>query len=410
LRNQRLELDATINRAAGIINETSAQSAAAGARARAAVQSMEAARLESANEAAEFGKLRPSVATALAALGLMKPLPDSLEPRTQEQLTTLGFEAKESLTNAKALLADTKEIRTQLDAVRKQEGEAQTQFETQHRIKQERITQYHAAELELQRHSATQEKTNSETQTTERELLPFLASASIELEMLHKNASGVRVTISSLVTAYRQLKERAGSLEDAVRELEPKLAEASTILQANGELHTRCQALLGGAATATHRTRFNDERLAAIENQNSASATRNETASAHQGAVVAHQEAATALEEARARAGAAKSNFSQACAAAEHTCDWVVARLAVPAVERTEMQMRLQQIELAFNNASTNIKTRSADRLLAESVRSHEPGLPLAGHSVGLHQATSLGCSVCPGAGSSFRLVRLPPH
>jgi len=385
LRNQRLELDATINRAAGIINETSAQSAAAGARARAAVQSMEAARLESANEAAEFGKLRPSVATALAALGLMKPLPDSLEPRTQEQLTTLGFEAKESLTNAKALLADTKEIRTQLDAVRKQEGEAQTQFETQHRIKQERITQYHAAELELQRHSATQEKTNSETQTTERELLPFLASASIELEMLHKNASGVRVTISSLVTAYRQLKERAGSLEDAVRELEPKLAEASTILQANGELHTRCQAdltarnaaleerrgqraaLLGGAATATHRTRFNDERLAAIENQNSASATRNETASAHQGAVVAHQEAATALEEARARAGAAKSNFSQACAAAEHTCDWVVARLAVPAVERTEMQMRLQQIELAFNNASTNIKTRSADLEIARA-------------------------------------------
>jgi len=385
LRSQRLGLDTAIARAVSLINEASAHGAAAGARAKEAEQSMEAARLESANAAAEFSKLRPSVADAITTLGLINQLPNSLKLRTQEELTTLGLEANEALTSAKASLADAKQIRAQLDAVRKQEGEAQAQFETEHHIKQERITQHHAAELELQRQNATLERVNTETQTTERELAPFLASADLELVMLHKDASGARAKIRSLAMAYRALKERVGSLECTVRELEPKRAEATTILQANGELLTRCQAdlaarntalkekrrqratLLDGEATATHRSRFNNDRLAAIENQNSANATRSETASAHQGAIVAHKEATATFEEARTRADATKDSFSQACAAEEQTRDWVVARLAVPAAKRTEMRTRLQEIEIAFNTGSANIKTRIADLEIARA-------------------------------------------
>jgi exonuclease SbcC len=379
LRSQRQELDLAIAHAANDITAASAQRAAAEARLSEASRSKDAARLEAANTVAEFVELRPAIFNAITAFKLTSPLPTSLDIDAKQSLVSLGKESTAAHQRAKEGLASAKRIRTQLDIVHKQESSAQTQFETEHHAKQEQITKHHAAELALQQQNAMLARLVAETWATERELLPFLAGAGLTPEDLHRDAAGTRATLRLKAMAYRTLKERIGALEKTVRELAPKSAEAATILQASEEQLTRSQAdlairnatleekqrlraaLLEGEATATHRTRFNDTRLAAIASQNSANIEQSAAASAHQGAMVAHEQAVSAHAEARTRANATQNRFSEACAEIARSCDWVLTRLAVPAATRAEMRTRLQRIELAYTTACANISTRTTD-------------------------------------------------
>ena len=379
LRSQRQELDDAIARASSAINTASAQHATAKARGNEAVRNANSAKLEAAKAIEEFTELRPVIASAIATYHLTNPLPIVLDNSAQEGFTKLGQEAAELLKRAKDSLAAAKQIRSQMDTVRQNETSAQTQFESEQRAKQERIKEHHAAELALYLRSATLDQIVTAMQKIEIELTPFLVGAGLSLESLHSNALDTRNVLHHKATTYREVKARISSLECAVHELKPKCAEAEADAKSKKEhaMETRAaleqrrkthqeklnerSALLDGEATATHRTRFNDARLAAIEAQNSASVAQSNATSAHGQAVVRHEQSVIANTKAHTHANKTCNAFNEACATVGHLREWVLERLTTPSINRDETRERLKCIEQTLNTAGANLVTRTTD-------------------------------------------------
>ena len=379
LRSQRQALDTSIALAANIITDESGRQAASAARLSEADRSVAASGLDVAGATKDFTELRPAIAASVVAFELVNPLPLALGLNAKDELGILGREAASVLNQAKSSLANAKKIRLQMDAVQKQRNSAQTQYETEERTKRERIEEHHAAELALQQKVAELGGIVREIETIDRELNPFLTSAGISPEDLQQNAAGTRMKLHLKATAYRELKEKIVSLERTVQELKPQCTEATAILLTKGELLTRSQAdlatrntaleeqrqlrtaLLNGEVTATHRTRFNDARLAASAGQNSASAAHSATASAHRGAVVAHEQAVAASAEADRRAKEMQAEFNNDCNASGYSSDWVLERLKIPSDNRADTRSRLQRIDDDLKTAVANMTTRTQD-------------------------------------------------
>lgn len=379
LRNQRRELDASIARTSGVITTASAQQAGAMARESEASRNAATAKLEVAKAVAEFNELRPAIAEAAATFKLKSSLPTGLESQTQDELAVLGREAAGSLTLAKESLTNAKQIRSHMDAARQDGTRAQTQFESEQAVKQERIAALHAAELILQRNNAALDHIVGTIQTAERELTPFLIGARLSLDNLQQNVANARATLQREAISYRDLKMRVGSLEKTVNELKPKFAEAEAaskskkdqLAECNAALEQRFEilrqklnkraALLDGEATATHRTRFNDLRTAAVAAQTAASTTQSEAASAHRGSVVEHEQAVAANALARTRAAETHNVFNEACNASGRALEWVLERLMMSSGNRTETRARLQGIERSLNISRANVATRTED-------------------------------------------------
>jgi exonuclease SbcC len=379
LRNQRQELDASISRASGIITTATAQQAGAMARESEATRNAATAELEAANTLAEFVELRPAIAEAIASFKLKSSLPAKLEDQTQDELAALGRDATGLLKHAKESLANARKIRSQMDAARQSGTRAQTQFESEQEVKQERVAALHAAELKLQQDNAALDQIIVAVQTVARELTPFLVGAELSLENLRQDASGTRTTLQCEAINYRDLKERIGSLEYTVHELEPKCAEAEAatkgkkeqLAESNAALEQRLgtlreklderAALLDGEATATHRTRFNDLRTTATVAQTAASTTQSEAASSHRGSVVEHEQAVAANTLARTRAAETHDAFDEACTASGRAREWVLERLMLSNDNRAETRARLLGIERSLNISRANVATRTED-------------------------------------------------
>ncbi len=400
LRGQRKALDDAIALSAKIITDESGREASAVARLSEADRSVAASGLDLAGATKEFTELRPAIAASVVTFELVNPLPSVLEARAKEELQTLGREASSALTQARSSLANAKKIRLQMDAVQKQRNSAQTQYETEQHTKQERIEEHHAAELTLQKKVATLGGIVREIETIERELNPFLTSAGISPEDLQHDAAGTRMKLHLKATAYRELKEQIVSLERTVQELKPQCTEAAVILLTMGELLTRSQAdlatrntaleeqrrlrnaLLNGEVTATHRTRFNDARLAASAGQNSASAAHSAAASAHSGAVVAHEQAVAASAEVDRRSKETRNTFNEDCTALGRTSEWVLERFMIPSDNRADIRSRLQRIDHDLNTAIANMTTRTQDLATARAGVDESVGAPELSASV----------------------------
>jgi DNA repair protein SbcC/Rad50 len=379
LRNQRRELDASLARTSGVITTASAQHAGATARENEASRNAAAAKLEVAKAVAEFNELRPAIAEAAATFELKSSLPTTLESQTQDELAVLGREAAGSLKLAKESLANVKQIRSQMDAVRQDGTRAQTQFESEEAVKQERIAALHAAELILQQNNAALDQIVVTIQTIERELTPFLIGAKLSLDNLQQNVPAARIILQREAISYRDLKERVGSLENTVYELKPKCAEADAVSKSKKEQLAECSAaleqrfgilreklneraaLLDGETTATHRTRFNDLRTAAIAAQTAASTAQSEAASAHRGSVVEHEQAVAGNALVRTRAAETHNVFNEACTASGRALEWVLERLMMSGANRAETRTRLQGIERSLNISRANVATRTKD-------------------------------------------------
>ena len=117
----------------------------------------------------------------------------------------------------------------------------------------------------------------------DREIAPFLAAADLTIEALDADPANVAIRLSAVAQEYDALRKQVGELEMMLQRLAPDRAAAAASLE-----HARTQMtesatrlnqrrlvveekasaraeLLGGEATASHRTRINEARRTARE-------------------------------------------------------------------------------------------------------------------------------------------------
>lgn len=119
--------------------------------------------------------------------------------------------------------------------------------------------------------------------------------------------------------------------------------------------------LLGGEATASHRTRINEARRTARETLTKAREAKSSTAGAFQSASARCEEATSGLEAAKSRRASAEVAFNTACQDTARSPDQVSALIATdPAVCRA-LRSRIQEIERTVNDADAATLTRQND-------------------------------------------------
>ena len=379
LRRQRHELDAAIQVSTSTRTQAMGKLAAAEARNSQAAINTQAARMDAARAQSDYAELKPTLATVLVAHGLPNELPEILDGDAPSLIAERGQLAKAAYLAAKKGLAGARKLRTELEQVQKQETAAQKSFETKTTNHLQLTAQKHGAELVLEQERASQRQNKTELDSVERDLAPFLASIGLGVETLYRDPIDTLARVNEEVHGYRALKTKIAELELVMRRLEPALAAAQADTGSRKEQRVNCKAaleqrraslelklkerkqLLGGEATASHRTRHNQIRLAAIAERQLRHTQQGNAASEYRGAIVASENAKVASEDAELLAWSTQNNFSEACAGIDRSPAWVRERLLMPALLRDEIRERLRGIDDAVTTSQAKRTTRFSD-------------------------------------------------
>jgi exonuclease SbcC len=379
LRSQRHKLDASIQVSTSARTRAMGKLAAAEARNSQAAINAQAARIDASKAMSDYEELKPTLATVLGAHGLPNELPKILDGNATSLIAERAQLAKAAYVTAKKGLAGVRKLRTELEQAQKQEAAAQKSVETKTTNHLQLTAQKHGAELALEQERANQRQNKTELDSMERDLPPFLASIGLEVEILYRDPVDVLARVNEEANGYRALKTHIGELELVMRRLEPALAAAQADTGSRKEQQVNCKAaleqrrtslelklaerkqLLGGEATASHRTQHNQIRLAAIGERQLRHSQQGDTSSAYQGAIVAYENAKVAHEDAELLAWTTQSNFTEACAAIDRSSAWVIERLLMTTPLRDEIRDRLRGIDDAVTTAQAKRTTRFGD-------------------------------------------------
>lgn len=215
--------------------------------------------------------------------------------------------------------------------------------------------------------------------TVDREISPFLVAADLTIELLDADPAGCADRLSAVAQESNALRKQVGELEMTLQRLAPDRAAAAVSLEYGRTQMTESAArlnqrrlvveekataraeLLGGEATASHRTRINEARRTARETLAKARAAKSATAGAFQSASARCEEAAAGLEAAKNRRASAEGAFNMACQDIARSPGQVFALIAIdPAVCRA-LRTRIQEIDRTVNDADAAVPTRQED-------------------------------------------------
>ncbi len=295
------------------------------------------------------------------------------------ELAALALAAKTERITITGPLADAQRLRAEIDGMQREHDALARVIESIVRDVDQRRSELHAAQLKAKEQMVREAALAERLGSIDREIAPYLAAADLTIEAVDADPADVAVRLSAVAQEYDALRKQVGELEMTLQRLAPERAAAAASLE-----HARTQMtesatrldqrrlvveekasgraeLLGGEATASHRTRINEARRTAREGLTKAREVKSATAAAFQSASARCEEAASGLEAAKSRRASAEVAFNTSCQDVARSPDQVSALIAIdPAVCRA-LRTRIQEIERAVNDADAAVLTRQND-------------------------------------------------
>lgn len=306
-------------------------------------------------------------------------VPRAPDSQGASELAALASAAKAERITATGPLADAQRLRTEIDGLQREHDALAWAIESVIRDVDQRRSELHAAQLKAKEQMVREAALAESLGSIDREIAPFLAAADLTIEALDADPANVAIRLTAVAQEYDALRNQFGELEIMLQRLAPDRAAAAASLE-----HARTQLtesatrlnqrrlvvdekasaraeLLGGEATASHRTRINEARRTARETLTKAREAKSSTAGAFQSASARCEEATSGLEAAKSRRASAEVAFNTACQDTARSPDQVSALIATdPAVCRA-LRSRIQEIERTVNDADAATLTRQND-------------------------------------------------
>jgi DNA repair protein SbcC/Rad50 len=368
--------------------QQAADSARAQSSAATTARASAGARIERERERIELASARLATASAehiaarRAALEMAAALALDLENWPEDAAEAGGFiadaataivdergRAGEALRRAVVLRDEIAALRGQCDAVARSLEDA-----TARRAGIDREASDLRRDLALTRQQAAQSA--ERLAGLDRELGPLLAPAAIGAEDLDRDPEGAARALGRRIESYEATRLALQAAQSCQQELAPLLAEARHTVRAAEEAQAAAAAalalresefgaraaerapLLEGEATETHRSRVNNERIAAQEAKDAAALRVAEATSRRSALLAARDAAETERLAASSGLGEAVSDRDAALASSGWELGTVTGLLAVPAEERASLQRRVAEAERARDVLSAMLSDR----------------------------------------------------
>lgn len=189
-------------------------------------------------------------------------------------------------------------------------------------------------------------------------LVGHLANRVAAVTALGETAAAARQALSDLAPKCAAQAEQAAAAREQARQAADRAGTRASALQ---ELEARRAPLLGGEATAAHRTRHNDARIAAQAARDQA---RSDLAKADADAAVARTQrngALEAVDAARALLEQGETDLSAALQASSLQADELDSLLARPLPEIDALRQQLQTLDDTVTRSRAALEQRQQD-------------------------------------------------
>ena len=306
-------------------------------------------------------------------------VPRELDSQAASELTALASAAKAERIAIAGPLADAQRLRTESDGLQREHDALVRAIESTIRSVDERRSELHAAQLKAKEHTILEAALTESLGSIDREIASFLAAADLTVEVLDADPEGVVFKLSAVAQEYDTLRKQVSEFEMTLQRLAPDRAAAAASLEHARTQMTESAArlnqrrlvvekkasvraeLLGGEATASHRTRINEARRTARERLTRAREAKSATAGAFQSAGARCQESASGLEAAKSRRASAEVAFNTTCQDIARSPNQVSALIVTDPTVCRALRTRIQEIERAINDADAEVLTRQND-------------------------------------------------
>jgi DNA repair protein SbcC/Rad50 len=314
---------------------------------------------------------------AARAEPLCPPLPD--DPATaQNALADAIAQVRKAAASASATLRDLAALRLHLAQADRQRSTIQQAIETRGRQRDALTAKAAQVAQDAALHTQTARDQAARRADLDATLLPLLAAAGEPATALD-DMPALRARLGAKVQSLTGARTARDAAAAAIATLAPKLAEAkgaadtATRLAAEGrDAHHKRQTaldalvaergtLLGGEATETHRTRFNETRLAAQDANRTAARALAEAQATLGTAQGARDAAARALAQATELLTTATDALARALADAGLDEGTLPPLLALPRADVQALRLRLRALDDAVTASNAAIAARQGD-------------------------------------------------
>lgn len=379
VRRRREELDTALAAISQRLSAATRALAAAEVRRAEANRVIDIARGQVSAAESAYIEQGPIVSDLCSKARVEGSVPHAPGSQGASELAALASAAKTERITITGPLADAQRLRTEIDGLQREHDALVRVIESIVRDVDQRRSELHAAQLKAKEQMVREAALAERLGSVDREIAPFLAAADLAIEALDADPADVAVRLSAVAQEYDALRKQVGELEMTLQRLAPERAAAAASLEyartQMTESATRLDQrrlvveekasgraeLLGGEATASHRTRINEDRRTARERLTKAREAKSATAAAFQSASARCEEAASGLEAAKSRRASAEVAFNTACQDVARSPDQVSALIATDPAVRRELRTRIQEIERAVNDADAAVLTRQND-------------------------------------------------
>ncbi|MGY3281239.1 AAA family ATPase [Bradyrhizobium sp. S3.7.6] len=379
VRRRREELDTALAAIGQRLSTATRALAATEGRRAEANRVIDIARGQVSPAESAYIELRPMVSDLCSKARMEGSVPRALDSQAACELAALTSAAKTERITIAAPLADAQRLRAESDSLQREHDALVRSIESTIRSVDQRRSELHAGQLKATESAIREAALAENLATIDREISPFLVAADLTIELLDADPVGCADRLSAVAQEYGALRERAGELEITLQRLAPDRAAAAVSLeharsqmtQSAAQLNQRRRfaqekataraELLGGEATASHRTRINEAGRTARETLAKAREAKSNAAGAFQSASARCEEAAAGLEAAKNRRASTEGAFNTACQDIARSPGQVFTLIATdPAVCRA-LRRRIQEIDRTVNDADAAVLMRRED-------------------------------------------------
>ncbi|UGA49017.1 AAA family ATPase (plasmid) [Bradyrhizobium quebecense] len=379
VRRRREELDTALAAIGQRLSTATRALAATEGRRAEANRVIDIARGQVSAAESAYIELRPMVNDLCSKARVKGSVPRALDRQATCELAALTSAAKAERISIAAPLADVQRLRAESDGWQREHDALVRSVESTIRKVDQRRSELHAAQLKATESTIREAALAESLATIDREISSFFVAADLTIELLDADPVGCADRLSAVAQEYDALRKRAGELEMTLQRFAPDRAAAAVSLEYARTQTTESAArlnqrrlvveekataraeLLGGEATASHRTRINEARRTARETLAKAREAKSAAAGAFQSASARCEEAVAGLEAAKNRRASAEGAFNMACQGIARSPGQVFTLIATdPAVCRA-LRRRIQEIDRTVNDADAAVLMRRED-------------------------------------------------
>lgn len=379
VRFRREELDVALAAIGQRLNAATRALTAAEVRREETNRRIEVARGQVSTAESAYIKQRPKLMDICSKARVQGNVPREPDSQAASELAALASAAKAERIAIAGPLADAQHLRIESDGLQLELDGLTQAIELTNRSIDQRRSELHVAQLKASEHKLREASLAESLGSIDREIVPFLAAADLTIEVLDADPASIAASLSTVALEYDALRKQVGEFEMKLQRLAPDQAAAAVSLEyaqtQMTESATRLTQrrlvveekasaradLLGGEATASHRTRINEARRTARETLARAREAKSANTATFQSAVARCEEASAGLKAAKNRLVSAEVAFTAASQDVARSPDQVSALIAAdPAVCRA-LRTRIQEIERTVNDADAAVLTRQSD-------------------------------------------------